>query len=324
VAQLSQSANARPTRPEYDAARLSQSLAQAAELLAGSVVLGVSLARIDLPVLPDPLLAAAGDRAILQAIAPLYFAMEIETAGLTRALSSLAGLFAAGALRVPPGPTADRLIQHHRSYEARRPSDDRFATYLRLFGTAPPGAAPFATADAVNTGFEEAMLSLAEAMHRYANLSPLELAPLAAQREIRGAARRLGESLVMRGGGASHYMADEALSLISTATRVFQDPAVQGALGVRGLWEAVEAAGRGLAGGRRVPLGTVSTAARAHLERGRAGMMVLQWLADQAAELAGIGQITLSRDEAVLAQGTAWLEATLTLLSVQETAANAA
>ncbi len=312
-----------PAGPERDAVRLSQSLYHAAELLAASVVYGVSMARIDLPELPDPPLAAAADKAILQAIAPLYFAMEIETAGLTRALSALAGLFAAGALRVTGGPSADLLMEHHRSYEARRPSDDRYATYLRLFGAAPAGAVPFATADAVNVGFDEAMLRLAEAMHRYANLGPLDLAPLAAQRDIRSAARMLGENLVMRGGGASHYMADEALSLISTATKVFQDPAVQGALGVRGLWEAAEAA-LGLARGGRMARGPVSTAARAHLERGRAGMMLLQWLADTAADLSGIGQLTIARDAAVLVQGTAWLEATLSLLSVQEAAADAA
>jgi hypothetical protein len=312
-----------PAGPERDGTRLSQSLYQAAELLAASVVYGVSMARIDLPALPDPPLAADADRAILQAIAPLYFAMEIETAGLTRALSALSELFAAGAFRIAGGPAADLLMEHHRSYEARRPSDDRYATYLRLFGTAPPGAVPFATADAVNTGFDEVMLRLAEAMHRYANLSPLELAPLAAQRDIRGAARQLGENLVMRGGGASHYLADEALALIGTATKVFREPVVQGALGVRGLWEAVETA-LALAVGRQVTRGSVVTAARAHLERGRAGMTLLQWIADSAADLAGIGRLTIARDAAVLAQGTAWLEATLTLLSVQEAAADAA
>jgi hypothetical protein len=53
-------------------------------------------------------------------------------------------------------------------------------------------------------------------------------------------------------------------------------------------------------------------------------MTLLQWIADSAADLAGIGRLTIARDAAVLAQGTAWLEATLTLLSVQEAAADAA
>jgi len=148
-------------RTAQDGARLRQVLDHASGVLAASAVFSVSLGSIDLPELPEPPLAAAPDRAILQAVAPLYFAMEIECAGLTRALSALAGLYAAGALRLAPGPVAELLLHHHRSYEVRRPSDDRHAAYLRLFGTAPEGAVPFAAENAVNAGFDEAMLRLA-------------------------------------------------------------------------------------------------------------------------------------------------------------------
>ncbi len=300
--------------------------AQAQTILSRAAVHAVMLTQITLPDLPDPPLAAGPDQSILRAVAPLYFAMEVESTGLTRALSALAGLYASGALRLPRGPQAELLMQHHRDYERRRPTDDRFAAYLRLFGTAPEGAVPFATEGAVNFEFEEAMLRLAEAMHRYANLTPLHLPPTVAQREIRTAARLLGENLVMRGGGASHYLAEEALLLISRATDVFKDRSVQAALAARSLWDAVEAT-LGLARGvrRRPRPGPGRTGvARAHLTRGRSGMILLEWLAEEAPRLTGLGQVAVARDAAILAQGTEWLEATLTLLSAQEVGTDAA
>lgn len=315
------------TGPGQDAASaLAAGAALAAQVLAAASAHAVSLAQITLPDLPDPPLAAGPDRAILRAVAPLYFAMEVESTGLTRALSALAGLYAAGALRLGQGPAAELLMQHHRGYEARRPSDDRYAAYLRLFGMAPEGAVPFAGEGAVNGGFEEAMLRLAESMHRYANLSPLELPPTTAQREIRTAARLLGEALVMRGGGASPYLAEEALSLIQRATKVFGDRAVQAALGARDLWDAVDAA-LDLANGRprrAFPGPGRAALARARLGRGRAGMVLLDWIAEEAPRLSGLGQLPVPRDAPILAEGTAWLETTLSLLSAEEAAIHAA
>lgn len=298
----------------------------AVQLLAFAATHTVSLAQIALPVLPDPPLATEPDRAILRAVAPLYFAMEVESTGLTRALSVLAGLYATGALRLDQTPVAALLMEHHRGYEMRHPSDDRYAAYLRLFGTAPEGAVPYATDNAVNTGFEEAMLRLAEAMHRYAHMSPLELSPNVAQREIRTAARLLGETLVMRGGGASAYLADEALELIQRATKTFSDDQVQAALGSRDMWDAVASAmslGQGQPR-RRFPDQGWTMLTRARLSRGRAGMVLLDWLAEEAPRLSGLGQLPIPREAPILAEGTVWLETTLSLLSAQEEQDNAA
>lgn len=305
-----------------EALALDTALRDASGYLRAAGALAVSLAQIDLPELPDAPLSAPADRAILQAVAPLYLTMELESAGLLRALSAAAGLYMAGALRLSPSAAADTLRLHHRNYELRTPSDDRYAAYLRLFGTAPEGALPYAGEAAVNSGFEEAILALAEAMHRYAHLGPMDLAPMTAQREIRAAARRLGEALVMRGGGASHYLSEEALGLIATATGVFRETAVQRALGAQSLWGAVEAALDLQAGGVRRPrlLGALALRARAHLARGKSGMVLINWVAEEAQQLQGIGTMTIPRDAEILAQGTAWLEATLSLLSAQNSA----
>lgn len=306
--------------PAYQpAAALEGAIALARGALALAGPQAMALSQITLPDLPDPPLSAPVDQGILRAIAPLYLAMEVESTGLTRALSAVAGYYVSGALRLPRGPVAETLLRHHRNYENRLPSDDRYAAYLRLFGQAPAGAVPYATPDAVNSGFEDAMLRLAEAMHRYANLSPLDLAPTAAQRDIRAAARGLAERLINTGGGASQYLADEALQLIATATSVFKDPAMHGALGARDLWGAVDGA-LSLQSGqpRRAFFGQAAQLARAHLTRGRSGLELLQWVADNAPRLGGVGMLALPRDAPIFAAGSRWLEATLDLLSQAE------
>ncbi|MEO1533894.1 MAG: hypothetical protein AAFU72_17165, partial [Pseudomonadota bacterium] len=127
-----------------DAAALVSALDLASGSLERARVGAVSLALIVLPDLPDAPLSRPEDAAILRAIAPLYLALEIEQTGLLRAGSVLAGLYATGAIRLARGESAENLMRFHRGYETRLPSDDRHASYLRLFGSAPPGAAPFA------------------------------------------------------------------------------------------------------------------------------------------------------------------------------------
>lgn len=286
----------------------------------------VALAQIDIPSLHDTLTVDVNDTAILRAVASLYFTMEIESTGLTKALSMLAGLYASGGLNLARGDAAQTLMQHHRGYETRRPSDDRYAAYLRLFGAAPQGAVPYAAGDAVNSGFETDMLQLTESMHRYANMSVLELSPTAGKREIRSGARQLMSGLLIRGGGASHYLAEEALELVQRATAIFGDPTVQAALGQRSFWNAVDATlrlsrGSSLAGARST---AIVRLAQSHLVRGRSGMMLLNWIAENAAVASGVGAFELSRDAAILTEGTAWLQATFDLLSSQEASAHAA
>ncbi len=278
----------------------------------------VALALIDLPVLPDVQIADARDGEILHAVAPLYFAMEVEMTGLTAALSRVAGYYASGGLRLPRGPVASKLISHHREYETRRPSDDRYAAYLRLFGSAPEGAVPFAMQGGVNGAFDEDMLQLAEALHRYASLPATELSPNVARREIARAARSLAMTLLAHAGGATHYLADEALALIQRATDIFGDRSLQTALGSARFWDAVSASlstGHGRPGFRDPSL---TATARQHLARGRAGMILIEWVASQLSDLGGVSQLRLDRSDPVLTEGTRWLEATLDLLSQAE------
>lgn len=304
---------------ETEHGALETALHQAQAVLAHAHDCAVSLALIALPDLPDTPLSRVEDVAILRAIAPLYLALELEQTGLMKAGSILAGLYASGAIRLGQGQSAERLIRFHRGYEARLPSGDRHASYLRLFGSAPEGAAPFATVGAVNTGFEDAMLGLAEAMHRYANTSPLHLNPVAARNAIRSAARALASDLVLRGGGATAYIAAETLKQMQEVIGILSAPDVKAALGARTIWQAVSAVDA--LGSRRAPGHHLfeQNTARQHLQRGRAGVVLIEWLARHAADLFGVGQLRLDRDDPILSQGTTWLEATLSLLTARET-----
>lgn len=299
-----------------DVAALAAALADAGQSLAVVQALAVSLADIRLPDLPDPPLAAAEDVAALKSVAPLYLAMELEATGLTAAGSAAAGLFASGALALPPGPAAEALMRFHRGYERRLPRADRNAAYLRLFGSAPDGAAPFAAADAVNTAFEEHLLALAEAMHKFANTTPLVLAPVVARREVARAGLALGRNLVARAGGVTPYIAGETLAVISDVVALFQHAEIQQALGAQRFWEAVAAALALAAGQGRGGVAPLGAVAHARLARGRAGLKLITWLGESAGALAnGGGELELSPDAPVLAEGTSWLESTLSLLS---------
>ena len=308
-------ATAVPLEPGGEAAALERALARAGSVLAAARPLAVALAEIQLPDLPDAPLGTPRDAATLRSIAPLYLAMEIEATGLTEAGSAIAGLFASGALPLSRGPAAETLMRYHRNYERRLPGADRQAAYLRLFGSAAANAAPFAADDAVNEGFEELLLALAEAMHRFAMSTPLDLAPPVGRREIARAAQALAHNLLQRGGGATPYIAEEALAVITEVVAIFRHREVLDALGARSLWDGVAAA---LALGAAAPRGPggLGPLARARLTRGRAGLALITWLAEAAPQLAsGLASAELDRSAPILGEGTAWLEATLSLLS---------
>lgn len=295
---------------------IATALAEAGAALAAVRPLAVSLADIRLPDLPDPPLGALEDAAALKSVAPLYLAMELEATGLTAAGSAAAGLFASGALRLGEGPAAEALMRFHRGYERRLPRADRNAAYLRLFGSAPDGAAPFAVQDAVNTGFEEHLLALAEAMHKFAHSSPQALAPAVARREVARAGLALGRNLIPRAGGVTPYIAEETLAVIHDVVTLFQHRALQEALGARLFWDAVATALALAAGHGRRGAEALGPVALARLSRGRAGLKLITWLGENAAALArGGATLDLRPDAPVLAEGTAWLQATLSLLS---------
>ena len=113
-----------PARHEY--ADLMRGVATALSALAAherALARAMELGDIDLP----PGAPNAQDRAQLQAAAPLYFASELEAAGLLPTAELVAGLFASGAITQPLGPAAQLLHTFWRHRRERLDAKERDA-----------------------------------------------------------------------------------------------------------------------------------------------------------------------------------------------------
>ncbi len=272
-----------------------------------------------LPDLPPPAgLGGASDIAALEAAAPLYFAQELEAAGLLAAAEGLARLFAVGAINIGPGRAAELLSTFWRERHERSAPEERAAAYARLFGGG--GSIAYAGPDAVNAAFETLLLDLAEAMHRYRTAGPLERAAAAELTRISTAAATLAGNLVPRSGGAAVFVAEEVMEALAQATQIFKEREVQAALGSRGVWQAVRRAltmasgGQGWSGYGNAPAPEALGPTGAHFDRARSGLKLIGWLADTLPGLGGrLSPATLPRDAPILDEATLWMQASLAL-----------
>ena len=272
-------------------------------------------AALELPELPEltpielpPVVGSEADQANLRAVAPLYLASELEETGLVVALETFAGIFATGGIQTDVGPAGPLLATFWHERGQRFTREERHAFYARLFGddTGPALAA----AGGRNADFEGLMIDLAEALYRFGSdrLGPL---PANAER-IRGAASELAANLSPRSGGMTAYAAHDLLETIASAIQIFKQPAVQAALGAHTLWAAVRSASA------RYLHGNVDI--DAHVTRGKAGQLLLAWLAETVPRLGDVTALA-APDDPVIAAAAAWLEASL---SIREREARAA
>lgn len=235
------------------------------------------LGDIDLP----PGAPNAQDRAQLQAAAPLYFASELESAGLLPTAELVAGLFASGAITQPLGPTAQLLNAFWRGRRERLDANERNAIFMRAI------EAPY---------FEQLMGALCEAIVTQADGSDLREGVM-----LETAALGLGEFLAQRVDAMAAIAARDIVENINTVLAFLRDRLVQAAFGVRSLWALVSIAG--------AAQGQGDGSIRNHVDRGRAGQTVLLWLAahytDQAPQL----DPDNAEDVVVIGAAQRWLSA---------------
>lgn len=215
------------------------------------------LGDIDLP----PGAPNVHDQAQLQAAAPLYFASELESAGLLPTAELVAGLFASGAITQPLGPTAQLLNAFWRGRRERLDANERNAIFARAI------EAPY---------FDQLMGALCEAIVAQADGSELREDVV-----LQASAQGLGEFLAQRVDAMAAMAAGDIVENINVALAFLRDRLVQVAFGVNSLWSLVSIAG--------AAQGQGAVSVRNHVDRGRAGQTVLLWLAahysDQAARL---------------------------------------
>ncbi len=233
------------------------------------------LGEIDLPAgAPRP-----EDAAQLQAAGPLYFASELESAGLLPTSEQIAGLFASGAINQPLGPTAQLLHAFWRGRRERLDGNERSALFARVI------EAPH---------FDRLMATLCSAIVAQASLTGLR-----EQVALAEAAQSLGEFLSQRVDSMASLAVRDIVDHINAALGFLRDRLLQTAFGVRSLWELVAVSG--------AAQGQTATSVQRHVDRGRAGQAVLTWLAAHYTEAAPRLDGTEPADVEVIGAATRWL-----------------
>ncbi|KRD41339.1 hypothetical protein ASE38_17180 [Cellulomonas sp. Root930] len=250
--------------------------------------------------IPEPV-AQHIDAAQLRALATLYLAADIESAGVIASVEALAGLASTGSVRVDPGGAQPLLADWWRGRHERVSAAERSAFFSRLFGTAP---GPVAADADPNIEFEDRMLELCEALYKLDEIPTGDpYGGSMQQARVRRAARALTENIGDAGGGITAFMAGEILAALKQAFAIIGHPDLQGALRARDVWGAVSAVAR-LA---RQPVNPPGP----HVRRGKAGMTVIAWLAEVSDQLGGSGGALVAIGHPVVGAAIEWLEATL-------------
>ncbi|WP_447755417.1 hypothetical protein [Sphingopyxis fribergensis] len=275
-------------------------LADAEALLTHAENFAVMLAELGQIELPPAIYA---DPMQLRAIASLYLAATLESAGLIDAADDLVRMVRTGMLAGNLGEAAGAVQAFWRDRRDHIQPNERQALFARLFGT------PSATLDmdaGSNAAFDEHMLDLCDAIIKAAeNGSP---------RQLHVAATRLAENIGGAANDALLMMAREIIDTLSKAIAILNNPSIRAMLAAQTLWDAVGAIDRRL---KRPPRGTLN-----HLRRGRAGMAVIAWIADVLTEVDRDGPAALMPPEVIVAAALDWIDETVALLRQEE--ANAA
>lgn len=201
------------------------------------------------------------DTARLQAAGPLYFAGELEAAGVLRCAELVAGLFASGTISQPLGPVAQSINTFWRARRERLEAVEREAIFERVLE--PPH-------------FDRLMTALCSAIVAQADGHAPSTGPAWNMREgvaLSMAAQSLAEFLAQRIDPMASIAARDLVDTINAALGFLRDRMLQSAFGVHSLWAlvAVEAQSQGT--------GATAGDVQRHAERGRAGQAVLLWLA---------------------------------------------
>lgn len=273
--------------PRHRYADLLGAVSLALSVCAGGEARAQALAGIDFD-LPEGA-PTAEDRVQLEAAAPLYFASELERAGLLPTAELIAGLFVSGAITQPLGPVAKMLHDFWRGRRERLTADEREAVFARVIET------PY---------FDRLMRALCEAIAAHADPSLPGGPGLRAQVALATHAQSMAAFLAQRVDPMAAIAARDIVESINAALGFLRDRQLQLAFGVRDLWRLVEivASQQGAPGAVAIAGG-----AQSHVDRGRSGQAVLLWLAKHAAEQAIALDPGAPGDVEVLVAAQRWL-----------------
>jgi hypothetical protein len=244
-------AQARRIRPEHTT--LLRALSVALQAVGQGSATARSLSDLGAIELPE-----GGGEAIeparLQAAGPLYFASELENAGLLPTAERVAGLFASGAITQPLGPAARLVNTFWRARRERLEAAERRAVFDRVVEM------PY---------FVQLMRALCEAIVAQADGSDLR-----ERVRLAGAAGAMAEFLDQRLDPMAMMAAGELVANIQAAIAFLRDRLLQAAFGTRSMWQLVAISG--------AAEGLDASQVQRHVDLGSSGQAVLLWLARRA------------------------------------------
>jgi len=256
----------------------------------------LDLGDIELP----PAQGSDADRELLRAAAPLYLAAELESTRLLPVVEVLAGLAVSGGLQRDLGSAGPALVSFWRERRDRLSVEEREAIFGRVFGKS--YGPPMAEQGARNAGFETLMTEFVAAVSAFGD-GPWVPVGTREEMAVAAAGRALASNLLPRTGGMVSFAAQEILETVQEALEILKAPGIQRAVGASSVWQAVRL-------GARRYLGRESDVT-SHLMRGKAGLKLIGWLAENLPTLESFGAITVPVP--LVTQAVSWLQGTLAL-----------
>ena len=238
--------------------------------------------------LPQP--SSVDDQEHLRTLASLYLTSQLEHASLLPAVELLAGIGVGGGMSVDLGPAATKLMDFWRHRKERFSPDERRGLFERLF----------------DSSFENLMISLCEALYKldegaipHGAANPLQ------QAKVRTLGEQLAEYLLNHTTGESTFAANDILASTRAATEILKDPHVEHAFGTHTVWMTVTAIMH--------RYGVAVAAPDSFVVRGKAGLTILDWLADAHEVINTSPKPLLGLDSPVIAAAVDWLQSSLAI-----------
>jgi len=253
---------------------------------------------IELP----PVVGAQTDQAQLRTVSPLYLCSELENAQLLPVAEKLAGLFALGGLQTDPGRGGPLLSTFWQKRNERFTAPEREALFARLFGSS--DGSPADGTEARGEEFLPQMVELAGALNHLSS-DPIYGRTTSAEEAVRVAAETLASNLVPRAGGIALFAAREITNSVREAVAILEIPSVQAIVGQHTLWGAVSMMSRLYLGAEPDVMN--------HLDAGRAGALILAWVAEISPSVENSPAASLVPDQSVISASATWLTATMAL-----------
>jgi hypothetical protein len=249
----------------------------------GPVALGV----IDLPPLSGGRLVDAQ----IRVSGVLYWAAELEQAGLLPFVEALAEGVASGAVMEPLGAAVHELIRFWRGRERRFTGPERRALFARVLGD--PAASPGEAVEPLLRTLVDTLMAIGRAGTTGGTGGLQARAVVQAQ--------SLGAVLSARGVGIAGFAARDVAAQVRAALAVLRNADVVRAMGGGSPWMIVTRHAPRFLGRRVDP--------ERHVGRAQAGMKVLSWIADEAPRLDS-GALRIERGAPVIHDAETWSAAT--------------